>query len=753
MKKKHTKLLSLLTAIVMLLTIATPAFATDEATLTEEETTPVVQSININANYYTGENNSYTIVFTLMEEIPAIAELSMKIKFEGSSVSQASFAENVLVDGAADIMRGSDYAVFPLTYAEPKSIPQRTQLCTLVATSEVVPSVQNLSINDFTILKSGDNDVTPLTATITVQAGPIVPVLNQQTQVVYDKLCDLPNPATVSYYQSNGSATNFSILLQRVAEAKELYDGLPSAYRDALDTVMEFNGKPNYTTGSLASMLQAMMDTQGLMEVAKATESITPENALSYQFLVNVFEEKKNISLDNLISNSVARDEISQVLTAMQTASALVNAALDTANNESDGGCKTKVYACSAQLLTIQGLGSHKYHNDYLANLRLQMSNLKIAVESGYTADPIMKKALIDTMDDIEANIKLIESGIEDKPTVKIEGINRGHIFYVTFTRKTTLPESMNTKVSFVVTDKNGTVLDTAEKSFPSDSVSVNFSTSASSSKYNVGEYYTFTSYYHINDGKFLIDTQDIKCYQNQVEQVGGLGNSVNSGGLNAGNSGNSGSVVVTPSAPIGGGTIFPDSNDDEPEYSDQGDTPSSIFRDISNYGWASEAINTLYQAGIINGMEDGVFNPAGQVTREQFCKMVVALFDVPTGSVASSFGDVNAGAWYAPYITAAMQAGYIQGQSNEYFGVGESIMRQDIAVILYRALGDQNSKAVLNFSDKENIAPYAEDAIAELVGLGIINGYEDGSLKPRGTATRAEAAKMIYGIYQYINR
>lgn len=79
--------------------------------------------------------------------------------------------------------------------------------------------------------------------------------------------------------------------------------------------------------------------------------------------------------------------------------------------------------------------------------------------------------------------------------------------------------------------------------------------------------------------------------------------------------------------------------------------------------------------------------------------------------------------------------------------------MRQDMATILYRAMGDQNSKAILDFSDVDDIASYATDAIAELVGLSIINGYEDGSFKPRGTATRAEAAKMIYGVYQYLNK
>ena len=151
--------------------------------------------------------------------------------------------------------------------------------------------------------------------------------------------------------------------------------------------------------------------------------------------------------------------------------------------------------------------------------------------------------------------------------------------------------------------------------------------------------------------------------------------------------------------------------------------------------------------------MEEGQFNPSGSITREQFCKMVVQLFGVLDYNTKTDFVDVKADAWYAPYITSAINAGYIQGQSGEYFGVGESIMRQDMATILYRALGNRNSSAVLNFTDTDSIAPYAKDAVSELVGLNIINGYEDGTFKPRGTATRAEAAKMIWGVYNLLKK
>ena len=104
------------------------------------------------------------------------------------------------------------------------------------------------------------------------------------------------------------------------------------------------------------------------------------------------------------------------------------------------------------------------------------------------------------------------------------------------------------------------------------------------------------------------------------------------------------------------------------------------------------------------------------------------------------------------PYVNAAVSAGFVQGQSDEYFGIGESIMRQDMATILYRAMGKTGDEIALEFSDADNIAAYATNAVAELCGLGIMNGYEDGSFKPRGSATRAEASKVVWEVYKVMN-
>lgn len=87
---------------------------------------------------------------------------------------------------------------------------------------------------------------------------------------------------------------------------------------------------------------------------------------------------------------------------------------------------------------------------------------------------------------------------------------------------------------------------------------------------------------------------------------------------------------------------------------------------------------------------------------------------------------------------------------SDEYFGIGENITRQDIAVIIMNVMNkksiilpDVNEKA--DFLDNTQIASYANDAVEKLQKAGIINGYEDNTFRPDENATRAQAAVMIY--------
>ena len=129
---------------------------------------------------------------------------------------------------------------------------------------------------------------------------------------------------------------------------------------------------------------------------------------------------------------------------------------------------------------------------------------------------------------------------------------------------------------------------------------------------------------------------------------------------------------------------------------------------------------------------------------------MLVLAFDLKNdGNSDISFSDVNTDEWYAPYIKTAYALGIVKGVSEEEFGIGIYISRQDMAVMITRAKNIETADNMPEntFADEDQIADYARVSVAYLKNAGVINGYDDGSFRPYGNATRAETAKILYGL------
>ncbi len=173
---------------------------------------------------------------------------------------------------------------------------------------------------------------------------------------------------------------------------------------------------------------------------------------------------------------------------------------------------------------------------------------------------------------------------------------------------------------------------------------------------------------------------------------------------------------------------------------------PKEKFSDLAGYDWAKTAINALAEKNIINGVGADKFNPAGTLTREQAAKIICLAVGIEPANEGSAFADVSSDAWYNPYIVALNKKGIINGVSETSFGVGKNVTREDFAVMICRALEFSATKEG-SFTDKAAISSYAIDAVNALYERGIVGGYEDGSFKPKANITRAEGAKIIYGI------
>lgn len=173
-------------------------------------------------------------------------------------------------------------------------------------------------------------------------------------------------------------------------------------------------------------------------------------------------------------------------------------------------------------------------------------------------------------------------------------------------------------------------------------------------------------------------------------------------------------------------------------------------FKDLGGYEWADNAINKLVENYVVSGITNTEFEPGRTIKREEFVKMIASGLRITGAEAVVTFGDVKEGDWFYPYVGAAQRANIVSGDTENNFGVGQNITRQDAAVMVSRALSASGAELELGenveFTDEDSISGYAKSAVSKLARAGIINGMADGSFAPQNSITRAEAAQMLYG-------
>ncbi|ETT44722.1 bifunctional 2',3'-cyclic nucleotide 2'-phosphodiesterase/3'-nucleotidase precursor protein [Paenibacillus sp. FSL R7-269] len=176
---------------------------------------------------------------------------------------------------------------------------------------------------------------------------------------------------------------------------------------------------------------------------------------------------------------------------------------------------------------------------------------------------------------------------------------------------------------------------------------------------------------------------------------------------------------------------------------------PAVAFKDLGKVAWAADAINALAAKGIIKGMDGTNFAPMKSVTRAEFVTMLVRSLELGNSASPAKFSDVKQGVWYSDTIAAAVNAGLVKGSGNGKFEPGREITREEMAIMIANALKGQLQPvdaATLNkFTDKAKIAPYAEQAVAQLTQIGIVNGMDAKHFAPKSMANRAQAAVIIF--------
>lgn len=179
-------------------------------------------------------------------------------------------------------------------------------------------------------------------------------------------------------------------------------------------------------------------------------------------------------------------------------------------------------------------------------------------------------------------------------------------------------------------------------------------------------------------------------------------------------------------------------------------------FLDLGDVDWAKDAIKDLAEKEIVSGKDAEHFAPNDNITREETAKIIAGIFKF-SGSGSVPFGDVKSDDWFYPYVSAVYNNKIVNGISENIFGSGLPVTRQDMCAMIYNAVSVSGTEldkkfAQNTFEDNDMISPYAAEAVAALQTAGIINGDENNEFKPQDGATRAEAAVMLQRLLLYIS-
>ena len=187
-----------------------------------------------------------------------------------------------------------------------------------------------------------------------------------------------------------------------------------------------------------------------------------------------------------------------------------------------------------------------------------------------------------------------------------------------------------------------------------------------------------------------------------------------------------------------------------------QGEATDLPFSDVTESDWFYDAVTYAYENGLMDGVGTGLFAPNSETTRAQLVTILYRLAGQPAPSGDSGFSDVETGIWYTDAVAWAAQNGIVNGVSDTQFVPGDDITREQLAVILYRYATyqgyDVSQRADLSgFVDAGTISTYAQEALSWANAQGLVLGFEDDSLRPQGTATRAQIAAVLMRFCQTV--
>jgi len=180
----------------------------------------------------------------------------------------------------------------------------------------------------------------------------------------------------------------------------------------------------------------------------------------------------------------------------------------------------------------------------------------------------------------------------------------------------------------------------------------------------------------------------------------------------------------------------------------------AKTFADMRGH-WAKTDVELMASKYVVKGKTPELFLPEDKVTRAEFATLLVRALGLSEEKPAQGrFSDVAPDAWYSGSVEAAARAGLVKGMGNGRFAPDDLITREQMAVMIVRALEQAGKKIALSaaeqeqllarFSDRAKIQNWAAADLVRAVKSGLLKGVTATTIEPAANATRAQAAVMI---------
>ena len=145
--------------------------------------------------------------------------------------------------------------------------------------------------------------------------------------------------------------------------------------------------------------------------------------------------------------------------------------------------------------------------------------------------------------------------------------------------------------------------------------------------------------------------------------------------------------------------------------------TQEHTLTDIIDH-WAEAYIKTLIEKGAITGYPDQTFKPNNNITRAEFASVLVKAFELET-KTGKVFND-TAEHWAKDVIATANAYDIIKGYNDEKFGPNDAITREQMALMIVRAVKLDQVEKETSFTDSAGISDWAKEGVAAAVKMGL---------------------------------